>query len=115
MQTHPQEFFVVHALLTFQRNHRSVTQWGSLSDGPYDRTEALDCISDHFREEAPTLENLRVFHFQDDVPARDVTEDILAEVEARLNPELSDEEYAEQYACDRADEWVKLQREGEAA
>lgn len=82
---HPSDFYVVHAHFTFLRQDQLVQQWGSLSDGPCDRTEALDCISDHFskRDSAkPTLANVRAFHFQDDVPARDVTGDILAELEA---------------------------------
>ena len=82
MHPHPTEFYVVHALFTFQRQHQSVTQWGSLSDGPCDREEALDCISDHFRRKMPTLQNLRVFLFQSDAPARDVTEDMIAALTA---------------------------------
>lgn len=87
MQTapHPTDFYVVHAHFTFLRLGQLVQSWGSLSDGPCDRTEALDCISDHFHPRdmpRPTLQNVRVFHFPDDAPARDVTEDILAELEA---------------------------------
>lgn len=87
MQTapHPTDFYVVHAHFTFLRQGQLVQQWGSLSDGPVGRDEALDAISDHFskRDSAkPTLDNVRVFHFQADVPARDVTEDMLADLEA---------------------------------
>lgn len=73
---YPSEFFVVHRLFTGKPF--AAPTWGSLSDGPYDRTEALDCIADSFHGEEATLDNLRVWHFQPDVPARDVTEDMIA-------------------------------------
>lgn len=78
---HATDFYIVHAHFTFLRQGQIVQQWGSLSDGPYDRDEALDAIADHFHKRdmpRPTLANVRVFHFQPDVPARDVTEDMLA-------------------------------------
>jgi hypothetical protein len=115
MQTapHPTDFFIVHAHFTFLRQGQPVQQWGSLSDGPCDRIEALDAISDHFHKRdmpRPTLANVRVFHFQADVPARDVTEDLLAELEV----EPADDEAAEQDACNRADDAAKLAREAAA-
>lgn len=106
----PGDFYVVFTLFTHPRNHRETTEWGNLSDGPCTRTEALDAISDHFHKRdmpRPTLANVRVFHVQADVPARDVTEDMLAEIEA----EVTDEEAAEQDACNRADDACKLARE----
>ena len=81
---HPSDFYIVHALMTCHRNGQTVTEWGSLSDGPYDRTQAMHCVSDHFRRETPTLQNLCVIHVQDDVRARDVTEDMIGEIEAEV-------------------------------
>lgn len=75
---HPTEFYVAHALFAFFQARQQVTKWGSLSDGPCDRHEVLDYVREHFRAARPNLANLRVFHFQSDAPARDVTEDMIA-------------------------------------
>lgn len=107
--THPEDFFVVHALMTFSRNRQPITQWGSLSDGPYDRDEATVAIDNHFRDNAPTLGNLRVYHFRDDAPARDVTEDFILEWEATHAP--TEDEMMEQAACDRGDDAAHYARE----
>lgn len=108
---HPSDFFVVHALMTFSRNRQPITQWGGLSDGPYDRDEAMAAITDHFGH-TPTLGNLRVYHFRDDAPARDVTEDFILEWEAANAP--TEEEMLEQAICDRADDAAHYQRENAA-
>jgi hypothetical protein len=106
----PSEYYDVFAKFTHPRNHRETTVWGNLSDGPCTRTEALDAVSDWFAKRGmpqPTIQNVRVMHIQADVPARDVTEDVLAE----LAREMTDAEAAEQDACNRADDACKLARE----
>lgn len=77
MHPHPADFYVAHQLFTFHRDHQEVTQWGSLTDGPADRADVLDSIRE--MKITPTLAVLRVYHFRDDAPARDVTEDMIAE------------------------------------
>lgn len=109
---HPTDFFIVHTLMTFSRNRLPVTQWGILSDGPYDRAEAVAAITDHFRDGPPTLGNLRVFHFRDDAPARDVTEDFILEWESANAP--TEDEMLEQIACDRADDHAHMLAEARA-
>jgi hypothetical protein len=85
--THPADFYIAHRLYTFRRLHKSVTEWGSFTDGPEDRQHVLDLVADWQHEggeHTPALTTLRVWHFQADVPARDVTEDILAEAMAQI-------------------------------
>lgn len=92
---HPQDFYIAHRVYTFSRNHQPVTEWGAMTDGPEDREGILERVTDWMKEarsmawpvkeaHEPSLATLRVWHFQADVPARDVTEDILGEVENRL-------------------------------
>lgn len=108
---HASDFFIVHALMTFSRNRQELTEWGSLSDGPYDRDETTVAIDNHF-EVAPTLGNLRVYHFRDDAPARDVTEDFILEWEAAHAP--PEAEMLEQAACDWADDYAHMLMEARA-
>lgn len=105
---HATDFYVVHALFSGRSFPRGPV-WGSLSDGPYDRDEATVAIDNHFRDNAPTLGNLRVYHFRDDAPARDVTEDFILEWEATHAP--TEDEMMEQAACDRADDAAHYARE----
>lgn len=105
---HPADFYVVHALFSGRAFPRGPV-WGSLSAGPYDRDEATVAIDNHFRDNAPTLGNLRVFHFRDDAPARDVTEDFILEWEATHAP--TEDEMMEQAACDRGDDAAHYARE----
>ena len=83
----PRDFYVAFTLFTFTRLRGEVTEWGNLTDGPHSRTEVLDAISDYFHPKdkpRPSLANVKVFHFRDDAPARDVTEDIINELEAEV-------------------------------
>jgi hypothetical protein len=108
MTAFPSDYYDVFALFTHPRNHGISTAWGNLSDGPVTRDEALECVADYFRGwSQPSTRTVRVMHVQADVPARDVTEDILAELER----EMTEEEAAEQWACERADDAAKLARE----
>lgn len=75
MTKHPTDFYTAHRLFTFQRQGKTVTEWGGLTDGPADRAELMEAL--HEFDSYPTLQTLRVYHFQADVPARDVTEDVI--------------------------------------
>ena len=79
---HPTEFYIAHRLFTFGRNGQTVTEWGSLTDGPADRADVLEAIREDRGVAQLSLQTLRVYHFQADVPARDVTEDVLADAYA---------------------------------
>lgn len=110
MTAFPSDYYDVFALFTHPRNHSISTAWGNLSDGPITRDEAIACVADYFGKSGmpqPTTQKVRVMHVQADVPARDVTEDILAALER----EMTEEEAAEQAACERADDAAKLARE----
>lgn len=73
---HPKDFYIAHAVYS-GRAFPSGPVWGSLTDGPEYRDKVISRILDDFPE--ADTGTLRVWRFQDDVPARDVTEDILAE------------------------------------
>jgi hypothetical protein len=107
---HPADFYIVHALFIGRAFPRGPV-WGNLTDGPADRAEAFEAINEH-TDDAPTLGNLRVFHFRDDAPARDVTEDFILEWEAAHAP--TEDEMLEQIACDRADDHAHMLAEARA-
>lgn len=73
---HPKDFYIAHHLYSGRAFPKGPV-WGALSDGPEDRRQVIDRINE--MGDDATLATIRVWHFQDDVPARDVTEDILAE------------------------------------
>ncbi len=101
MTAHPTDFYIVHHLFSGQAFPRGPV-WGTLTDGPADRDDVIREIRE-FNGDRMTLATLRVWHFQADVQVRDVTEDILAE--AYADPELTDEERAEQHGDFLADLW----------
>lgn len=82
MTTHPTDFYIAHHLYS-GRAFPNGPVWGCLTDGPEELSEVLDRLRDlsigpHvMTNDIPSLENVRIWHFQDDVPARDVTEDVL--------------------------------------
>jgi hypothetical protein len=86
MNAHPSNFYVAHRLFSGLRNHPGPV-WGAMTDGPEDRGEVVDRIcewaADSDDADKPSLSTLRVWWFQDDVPVRDVTEDVLAEAFAQ--------------------------------
>lgn len=88
MTIHPTDFYIAHRLYTLNRNHVTVTKWGSFTDGPEDRQSVLyliaDALPEHGNGQPLSLDNLRVWHFQSDVPVRDVTEDMLADAAAQV-------------------------------
>lgn len=105
---HPETFYIAHRVYDL----RGGQTWGSLTDGPADRDEMLTRVMDSFRDKAPTLGNLRVWWFQDDVPPRDVTEDFITAWEVENAP--SEDEMEEQRRCDDADDYAHLMRENAA-
>lgn len=107
MPKHPDSFFIVHRWFDGIRNPR----WGDLTDGPATKGEAIDRVLDSFRDFPPTEGTLRVWHFDEDA-VRDVTEEFVLEWECANAPD--EDELIEQARCDRADEWVKYQRENAA-
>jgi hypothetical protein len=74
-RNHPSDFYVAHHLYSGRAFPKGPV-WGALTDGPEEWREVIDRINEL---EDASLETVRVWHFQDDVPARDVTEDMLAE------------------------------------
>jgi hypothetical protein len=91
---HPKEFYIAHAVHS-GRAFPSGPVWGALTDGPEDRDQVIARICDGFPE--ADLGTLRVWRFQDDVPARDVTDDILAEVSAlQVEPSEDDTDHENQ-------------------
>jgi hypothetical protein len=82
---HPTNFFIAHRLFSGRAFPKGPV-WGALTDGPEDRGEVVDRICEWAAEDddqKPSLATLRVWWFQDDVPVRDVTEDVLAEAFAQ--------------------------------
>lgn len=106
---HPTNFYAANRLYSGRAFPKGPV-WGALTDGPEEREQLLTRICDDFPE--ADLETLVVWHHQDDVPCRIVTEDVLAEVAARLAP--TEDELAEQAACDRADDYAHRMREDAA-
>lgn len=88
MTTHPANFYIAHRTIDLGEG----PVWGSLTDGPCDLGELME-IYLPFDEQAPTMENTRIWHFQGDVPTRDVTEDILDAFYV-VNPSLYSSEAA---------------------
>ena len=81
---HPQNFYVAHRLFPGKRG--TAPAWGALTDGPEELDDVIARIWDMRSEQwgyMPTLEQVRVWHFQDDVPPRDVTEDVLSLMAAK--------------------------------
>ncbi len=79
---HPTDFYIAHRVFAGVAFPKGPV-WGSLTDGPEYLEDVVEQIidgmcyyelSDHV---APSLDTVRVWHFQDDVPPRDVTEDVL--------------------------------------
>jgi hypothetical protein len=82
MVPHATDFYIAHHLYSNPRAFPNGPVWGALSDGPEDRRQVIDRINELVDEGTePTLKNVRVWHFQADVPVRDVTEDIIADAE----------------------------------
>ena len=79
MTPHPTDFYTAFRLFHFGRLGHTVAQWGNLTDGPVDLAQLLDDIRNDPSADRPTLATLKVWHFRDDAPPRDVTEDVLAE------------------------------------
>ena len=81
---HPTDFYIAHRV--FSGAPFKAPIWGSMTDGPEDRDDVVARIlDDMIRRDCsePSLATVKVWHFQDDVPPRDVTEDVLAIVAAR--------------------------------
>ena len=77
---HPREFYIVHVDVSKSGG------WGAVSDGPADKSDALEAVLSWFAPTAgwftngyPKRENTYVLHFQGDAPPRDETEDFIAE------------------------------------
>lgn len=79
---YPRTFYIAHMLFE-GAPFREGGEWGEITDGPADWSDLREAIVCHFRAEPPTLANLRIWHFQPDVPARDVTEDVIAVLSGR--------------------------------
>lgn len=83
---HPTDFYIAHRLFRFGRNVAQIIQtaeeWGNLTDGPADKAQLMDSLRNDPSRDQHSLQNLRVWHFQTDVPPRDVTEDIINELGA---------------------------------
>jgi hypothetical protein len=79
MTAHPTDFYIAHRLFRFGRLGQTVAQWGNLTDGPVDKAQLMEDLRNDPSRNLPSLQNLRVWRFQDDVPPRDVTEDVLDE------------------------------------
>jgi hypothetical protein len=80
MTPHPQDFYTAHRVFT-GRAFPNGPVWGALTDGPEDLEDVLERLWGMRSEawgEMPTRDVVMIWHFQDDVPPRDVTEDVLA-------------------------------------
>lgn len=80
--THPTDFYIAHRLFRFGRLGQDREEWGNLTDGPADKAQLMDDLRNDPSHDQHSLQNLRVWHFQADVPPRDVTEDIINEFQA---------------------------------
>ena len=83
---HPTDFYTAHRIFS-GRSFPNGPVWGALTDGPETRSEVIDRIVNECPE--ATLSTLIVWRFQDDVPARDVTDDILSDVEALMQEDAA--------------------------
>lgn len=84
MTAHPTDFYVAHRV--YFGKPWPTGAWGALTDGPEDRQQVLDRIADWACDSGdtkPSIHALRVWHFTPDCPARDVTEDMLADALAQ--------------------------------
>lgn len=74
--------------------------WGSLGDGPViGLSDMTDAVTESFGDVTPALDAIKVWHFTDDCPPRDVTEDIIGEI-ASANAEREEaweQEYTPKY------------------
>lgn len=73
---YPSEFYIAHALFTGHPFPPGGT-WGDITDGPVDWHELREKIAETFRDEPPTRDELKVWHFQADVAPREVSEDVI--------------------------------------
>lgn len=65
---YPDSFFVAHKLFDLD----SGKTWGDILDGPIDGVDALiEAVLESFRDEAPSLDTLRVWWITPDMPAAD--------------------------------------------
>lgn len=72
MTHHPTDFYIAHRSVDLGNG----PVWCNITDGPCDYAELIE-VRLPWDEQAPTLQNTRIWHFQDDVPTRDVTEDVI--------------------------------------
>ena len=77
----PPDYYI--ALRFFYSQDARPMDWGDMCDGACDLGQILDELiklttATHIiAPEQPSLQTLKVWRFQDDVPPRDVTEDVL--------------------------------------
>ncbi len=87
---HPTDFYLANRIYHLTRQGRPSIEWGALTDGPESLDDVVEKIVDYAQScrttqaEQPSIETVKVWRFQDDVPPRDVTEDVMALVAARL-------------------------------
>ena len=96
---HPTDFFIIH--IWYEGYGHG---WGNLSEKPIlNQAEAESQLQDAMRDSfhGASLETVKVWRFQSDVPARDVTEDVLRSIGARLS-----REYWNEPAADFPREWL---------
>jgi hypothetical protein len=79
---YPSKFHIVHKL--FSGNGFPKPVWGDISDGPLEwPRDVIECIVDAFRDEAPTIDTLRVWFF-DGVRMHDMTHSFLEAYHKRM-------------------------------
>ena len=97
----PTEFYAVYRLFSAHAIRRSAPSWGMISDGHCDRSEAIEAIIDSFDDRSqrlglvPTLENVLAVKVNlSEGTSRDVTEDMLAEMETLVAQRLEERGWA---------------------
>jgi hypothetical protein len=82
--TYPATFYVIHH--RFPADARGPAVWANILDMPGQHFDAVECVLDHFRDEAPTRDTLRAW-FMDGIRQHDMT-DRLIEVWHERNERL---------------------------
>lgn len=80
---YPSKFYTIHKLFTGSPFPASGT-WGTITDTPVEFAgDALECVIDAFRDDAPTRDDLRVWFF-DGVRMHDMTQSFCDAYDQRM-------------------------------
>ena len=70
-RAYPDTFYIIHR--RFPADARDPDMWATILDMPGQHRDAVECVLDNFRDEAPTRDTLRVW-FTDSIRIHDMTD-----------------------------------------